>query len=431
MAEKTPFRKKRLMDILETQPARSRNRSAIRTILEEGCTQTEKRLGIELEHILVDNTGDPISYSQPDGVRDVLEALSARYPRRTTHEGDLLGVSKPGMSVTIEPAAQLELSAGPFASIDEARRSFEEFESDVHAALAPVDGRALTIGYDPVNRATDKELIPKARYDFMNTYLSSISPWGPRMMRGSASTQISIDYRDEADCVKKARVASILSPLFALMCDNSPFFEGGHRPHPLMRTEIWRHCDPDRCNTVPGMLDEGFGFDSYANYILDTPAIVVLDNDGEARYDTRTFGEIYAHEPMTRDQALHALSMVFPDVRLKTYVEIRPADAMPIPYVMSYAALIKGLFYCDESLDALTRSCEGIRERDVEDAKTALMKRGYRAFVYDRDAGEMCDELMDLARRGLLRIAPHEKEYLKPLAGLVARRATLADLALT
>ena len=200
------------------------------------------------------------------------------------------------------------------------------------------------------------------------------------------------------------------------MCDNTPYFEGTRRPHPMMRTEIWRYCDPDRCNTVPGMLDDGFGFDAYADYILDVPAIVVLDEQGEARYDTRTFGEIYAHTPMNRQEAEHALSMVFPDVRLKTYVEIRPADAMPIPYVMAYAALVKGLFYCEDSLNALAVSCAGIREGDVEDAKTALMKRGYRAFVYDRDAGEMCEELVELARRGLLQIAPHEKDYLKPLA---------------
>ena len=418
------------MDTFSDQPARARNKAIIRSILESGCSSTSKRLGIELEHILVDNTGDPLSYSQPDGVRDVLEALSARYPNTTVHDGDLLGVARPGMSVTIEPAAQLELSAGPFGSIDEANRVFNEFEADVHAALTPVDGRALTIGYDPVNRAANKELIPKARYDFMNTYLSSISPWGPRMMRGSASTQISIDYASEEDCMTKARVACVLAPLFALMCDNTPYFEGTRRPHPMMRTEIWRYCDPDRCNTVPGMLDDGFGFDAYADYILDVPAIVVLDEQGEARYDTRTFGEIYAHTPMNRQEAEHALSMVFPDVRLKTYVEIRPADAMPIPYVMAYAALVKGLFYCEDSLNALAVSCAGIREGDVEDAKTALMKRGYRAFVYDRDAGEMCEELVELARRGLLQIAPHEKDYLKPLAELVRNRTTLADIAL-
>ena len=417
------------MDTNETQPAREQNKAALRSILEQGCSKT-KRLGIELEHILIDNTGDSLSYSQPDGVRDVLETLSARYPQKTIHDNDLLGVAKPGMNVTIEPAAQLELSAGPFTSLDEAARVFKEFESDASEALRPVEGRALTIGYDPTNRALDKELIPKARYEYMNEYSLSISPWGPRMMRGSASTQISIDYSSEADCILKTRIASVLVPLFALMCDNAPFFEGSQRPHPLMRTEIWRYCDPDRCNTIPGLFDEGFGFDAYADYILDVPAIVAPDDDGEIRYDTRTFGQIYATVPMTHADAEHALSMVFPDVRLKSYVEIRPADSMPVPYVLAYAALIKGLFYCEDSLEALAKSCEGLQNDDIEDAKTALMKYEYRARVYGRNAGEMCDELLELARHGLLKIAPHEKGYLKPLAELVSQRVTLADLTL-
>lgn len=250
------------------------------------------------------------------------------------------------------------------------------------------------------------------------------------MMRGSASTQISIDYSDEADCVLKARIASLLAPLFALMCDNSPIFEGAHRPHPLMRTEIWRHCDPDRCNTIPGLFDAGFGFDAYADYILDVPAIVAPDGEGEIRYDTRTFGEIYAEVPMTRSDAEHALSMVFPDVRLKSYVEIRPADSMPVTFVLAYATLIKGLFYCEDSLCALAESYRGLRTEDVEDAKSALMQHGYHACVYERDAALLCDELLELASGGLLKIAPHERGYLKPLADLVAQRVTLADLAL-
>ena len=106
------------------------------------------------------------------------------------------------------------------------------------------------------------------------------------------------------------------------------------------------------------------------------PAIVALDEDGEARYDTRTFGEIFARRAMTDDEVFHAMSMVFPDVRLKSYVEIRPADSMPIPYVLAYAALIKGLFYGKSSLETLVRSCAGISESDVAKAKDALMESG-------------------------------------------------------
>lgn len=414
-------------DFAASQPAREENVQALVSYFKRGCKANAKSLGIELEHILVDGTGDPISYSQPHGVRDVLETLRQHYPQTTFHGNDLLGVAGPGMAVTIEPAAQLELSAGPFTSLEDAKRAFASFENHVAEALEPIDGRALAIGYDPVNIATNKELIPKDRYAFMNEYLSAISPYGPRMMRGSAATQISIDYTSESDCVRKMRIASVLSPLFALMCDNAPFFEGSRRPHPLMRTEIWKYCDPDRCNTVPGVFNESFGFRAYAEYILDTPAIVLMDDEGEAHYDTRTFGEIFANRPMTTANVEHALSMVFPDARLKSYVEIRPADAMPVSYVLAYTALIKGLFYNEGNLEALAHSCAEILEADITDAKEALMERGYEAEVYGRPAAEICDDLIAIARHGL---PGAEWHYLDPLATLVEARKTLAERAL-
>lgn len=409
-----------------SQPARRRNVRAIAQYLASGCKQHAQALGIELEHILVDPTGDPISYSQPDGVRDVLENLSARYPQRSEHAGDLLGVARGNLAVTIEPAAQLELSAGPFDTLDAAQKAFETFEAELAEALAPMGNTALTVGYDPVNIAANKELIPKARYEYMNEYLGAISPWGPRMMRGSASTQISIDFTSEEDAAQKMRIASALAPIFALICDNTAQFEGTRSPHKLMRTEIWKYCDPDRCNSVPGVFSDDFGFEAYAEYILDTPAIVVMDEEGEAHYDTRTFGDIYAHESMMQSQIEHALSMVFPDARMKTYVEIRPADSMPLAYVLAYAAFIKGLFYDQANLDALAVSCAEIGEGDVRDAKEALMAHGYRALVYERPAAEICDELLELARRGL---SDAERGYLDPLARLIEDRTTLADLA--
>ena len=409
-----------------SQPARQANIDAIAAHLRAGAKPACRALGIELEHICVNDQGRPLTYSESGGVRDVLKALASDYPQVTMHDGDLLGVARSGMTVTIEPAAQLELSAGPFESMADALRAFEGFEADVARALEPVGGRALTLGYDPTMRAVDKELIPKARYEFMNRYLSAVSPWGPRMMRGSASTQVSIDYVDEADCIAKMRAAQALAPLFALMCDNAPVFEGVPRPHALMRTEIWNGVDPDRCGAVPGMFDDGFGFDDYAAYLLDVPAIVAMDADGEAHYDTRTFGEIFADRLMTGADVLHTMSMVFPDVRLKSYVEIRPADSMPVRYVVAYAALVKGLFYSEESLASVRRLVEGVSVADVVDAKSALMEKGYRAQVYGRSVAELADTVIDLARSGL---SVDERPFLEPLAQLVAARETLADRA--
>ena len=215
-------------------------------------------------------------------------------------------------------------------------------------------------------------------------------------------------------------------PLFSLLCDNAPVFEGAPRRRELVRTQIWRYCDPDRCGLVPGVMGEGFSLRAYAEYVLDTPAILVPCETGEWRYTERSFGEIYAEHVMTRVEVEHAVSMLFNDVRLKTYIEIRPADAMPVPYVIAYAALVKGLFYCAENLDALDELFAGVTGEQVEEAKTALMEKGYGAAVYDRPVAELADAVISLARDGL---AQDERTYLDPLAALVAKRTTLAELA--
>ena len=132
---------------------------------------------------------------------------------------------------------------------------------------------------------------------------------------------------------------------------------------------------------------------------------------------------------MTRADVEHALSMVFPDVRLKSYVEIRPADSMPVPYAIAYAALVKGLFYWDENLESLEAACAQIGAEDVWRAKEASFAAATAPASTDAKQGKLADELFDMARKGLTTaIAPHEKDLLDPLASLVAARTTLADL---
>ena len=411
------------------QPARASNIDAIVAYFESGITPagTAGELGIELEHTLVHDDMSPVAYSGPYGVEWLLGQLEAEFPRTTRDpEGDLLGVARPGEAVTIEPAAQVELSAGPFASLEDARATFERFERTLDDVLAPHGERALTVGYHPSAKALDLELIPKRRYKFMNLYLGEKGPFGPRMMRGSASTQVSIDYWSTADCLRKLRLAFALVPMLSLMCDNAPVFEGKPREHQLVRTDIWQHVDNDRCGLVPDVLDPSFDLRRYAEYILDTVAILIPCQQQRWCYSDRTFGDIYAARTMTRAEVEHAVSMFFTDVRLKTYIEIRPADAMPIPYVIAYAALIKGLFYAPTSLDAMDGLFADVRRDDYLAAQDALMERGYEAEVYGRPVAELCDRIVKIARDGL---ADEEQGFLEPLADLVARRVTLADLA--
>ncbi len=406
------------------QPARDRNREALVGYFESGCKPSARNVGIELEHTLVHRSGQAVSYLDADGQAAILERMADRYATVVKDdEGHITMLSDGNASVTIEPAAQIEISAGPFSDLSQAAACLDTFQDELERA-AGKDIDVLCVGYHPTMKAIDLALIPKRRYQIMNEYLGGISMYGICMMRGSAATQVSIDYRSEEDCLRKMRLANALVPLLSLMTDNAAVFEASLRPHQMMRTQIWNHCDPERCGTVPGVMEEGFTWEAYAEYILDTPAMVDIST-GEPRLSTKTFGDIYANRIMTESDIEHALSVFFTDVRLKRYIEIRPADAMPAEYTIAYGALIKGLFYSDDSLDNLDALFGGITAQDIASAKDALMAQGYEGRVYGASAAALCDQLISLAATGL---PAQETHLLKPLAALTASRCTLASL---
>lgn len=408
------------------QPARERNIQAIVGYFEGGVKPACSNVGIELEHTIVKNAGlSPVSYSEDHGVRWILEQLREEYPEPLMDGEDLVGVARPGEAVTIEPAAQLEISAGPFGSLFEAHAVLEEFEETLAKIVGAHGMSALLLGYHPSAKAEDLELIPKRRYRFMNEYFAAIGPFGKRMMRGSAATQVSIDYSSVDDCLRKMRLASVLTPILSLISDNALRYEGGVREHNLVRTEIWNECDPDRCGLVPGVLDPDFSLRRYAEYVLDTPAILVPDAQERWRATDRTFGEVYAEVPMERSDVEHALSMFFNDVRLKTYVEIRPADALPVSYAVAYAALVKGIFYSERNLQGYLDKFSDVTEADVAQAKSALMQDGWRAEVYGRPVRELAEHLVMNAKLGLPK---EDREFLEPLATLAFNGVSLAEL---
>lgn len=412
----------------ENQPARQENANALVAYFKSGIKNPEEagRLGVELEHQVVNTDMSPVHYSEEFGVEWLLEQLAEDYPQKTyDQDGDLIGVARKGAAVTLEPAGQVELSAGPYEGVGEVRLDFEMFERQVSSIWSPKGKRMLSVGYNPTATAPELDLAAKTRYQMMDAHFAGLGDWGRRMMRATASTQISIDYFSVEDCLRKLRLAFACVPLFALITDNTAVFEGKPRPHKMMRTEVWQKCDPARCGIVPGVMSPHFTLEDYAAYILDTPAILVPDGTGW-RATEETFGQAYATTPMEKADVEHALSMFFTDVRLKNYIEIRPADSMPTPHVTAYAALIKGLFYNQESLDALDELFSGVTENDIVAAKESLMANGFDGEAYGRPAGELAQKLLDLAHDAL---EFNEQNYLSPLQAVVKQRKTLADLA--
>lgn len=391
----------------------------------EQCTH----LGVEVEHFVMGPSDTPVYYEPHDGlpgVRQILEHLRIYYPEPSySASGALIGLLGEEGSVTLEPAAQLELSCAPYSSVADIEKAFNHFYQHVDEFLAPSGCRLVARGYHPTARAFDLPLIPKRRYGYMNDYFAHIHSHGERMMRGSASTQVSVDFFSEADAVRKMRVAAALSPVLAAIMDNTHVFEGETNQTPIRRLQLWREVDGRRCGTPKGLFNDGFGFASYADWLLATPPIFVdrpaaSDPKGP---DMRGFyeepaAEAYADAPMSKSDVEHLISMFWPDVRLKRFVEVRPADSVPLPLVLGYTALIKGLFYSEDSLGSIERDLGvsgghwPITAEEVNEAIRSIQAAGFAATVYGRSLATWEHELFSLARAAL---PDDEKPYLEPL----------------
>ena len=388
------------------------------------------RVGVEIEHIIVRDDCSAVSYGEPGGVRSILGELAVDYPEHTMSEGFLIGLARPDSTVTIEPAAQLELSISPYDDLHRIRDIYREFRGRLDGMLAPRGMHAETLGYHPTARACDLELIPKERYRLMDAWFKRTGAHGICMMRGSASTQVSVDYTSEEDAIFKFKIANLLGPLFSFITDNAPVLDGEVGTGRMARTRIWNDVDPERSMVVPRLFDAGFDtpytFETYAHYIYDSHPILVTRGDCSCSTGEATAAEFYAEHELDHDEILHLLSMFFPDVRLKHYIEIRMADSMPEAYALAYAALIKGLFYVPGTIAALAERFRAadITADSVPAAKAALMEDAWNADVYGTPAAQWLDELIVMAKQGL---PAFEQDFLEPIADLVRRRTTLFD----
>ena len=403
------------------------NRQNLVDYLRGGCT-FEQRLGFELEHVVLRENGEPVSYSEPGGTHDILKRLAPGYDRAVYEEGNLIGLVKEGEAISIEPAGQIEISSGPFANVFDVERDYLAFRNRLDPILEEFGLVTPMLGYNPASKAADLELVPKFRYASMTRFLGAQSPYAICMMRGSTSLQVSIDFESESDALRKLRILQAIGPLLALMCDNSPVFEGEERPCNMVRTLVWDGMKHDRVGTIPGSMKVGYTFADYADYILTREAVLVPDEaepSGFRFVGEATFDEVYADRAMTEAELEHALSMVWPDIRLKRYLEVRPADAMPIEYCLAYVVLIRALFYSKRNIDVLEALLGHVGEGHVQQAKSALMERGYGAEVYGRPCEFWVDLLMVLAEGSL---QPGEWIYLEPLASMAKYRFTLAEI---
>ncbi len=307
--------------------------------LASGCKPSaDWRIGTEHEKFgYCKDTLKPLHYAGQRSIQAVLEGLRDRYGwSPVTEGGNLIGLTKDGANVSLEPGGALELSGAPLETIHETCDEVNVHLREVKEIADKIGVGFIGLGAAPIWTHDEMPLMPKGRYRLMNDYMAKVGTMGRDMMRRTTTVQVNLDFASEADMVQKLRVALALQPVATALFANSPFFEGKPNGHKSWRSKIWRHLDDARTGMLPFVFEEGMGFERYVEYALDVPMYFVY-RDGEyinaLGQSFRDFlnGKLPAlpgETPTLSDWADH-LTTAFPEARIKKYMEMRGAMAAP------------------------------------------------------------------------------------------------------
>lgn len=409
----------------------------------ESGKNTFQRIGLELEHFVCDRDYRVISY--PEMARCLEEMCGLLQGTPLRERGEILGVACGEFSLSLEPGCQLEISISPREDPEEIREIYLHFRKACGSVLESKGFFLLEKGVFPLIENGEMEaqalpLIPKERYTLMDAFFSSTGSLGRYMMRASASTQVSIDFSSEEDALQKMRVLLRLSPVISLLTENKNGLGRAAKwqPH-LIRNQIWQDVDPVRCGYFEHSVSEDYSFREYAKYIYSHPCILLQRGEQTVDMQGRSAEDYYGVEEL--DTVEHLLSMFFPMVRLKKYIEYRVADSMPIDAALGYASFIKAIVYNRPLLDRLDRELSAIRSAEaVYQAENAVISMGYQAVVYGKPVTEWIAELFEAALgsapekeragiRGIVPLPVLNEQYRKTVTGKEAlHKKSAADI---
>ena len=406
----------------------NKNIEAIVSYLKKGeCKSKGQKIGLELEHFLVDKESlKTEGYFGERGVRELMEKLEPYYDEKVYVDGAFLGLTRKDAYITLEPASQLEVSIAAKENISQLSQAYQRFSREIEPLLRNRGLQLCYTGYHPVSKIAELQIIPKRRYAYMAEYLKSTGRYALNMMKGTCSAQVSIDYSSEADFMEKFRLANCLSPVLYFLTDHTAVFEGEPAADSMVRARIWDEVDPARCGVVPGALDAPFGYRDYARYIYERPAVVTKVGEELRSTGGTPLCQVFQGRQMREDEVEYALGMFFPDVRVKTYLELRMADSMPPAETLGYAALIKGLFYDERNRRRLLSLFEGADNRFVKELKKNLIEKGADTVLFGKKIADFCIELINYAEKSLGR----EDHYLEPLRKMAQKKRDAGTAAL-
>ena len=318
------------------------------------------RIGTEHEKFVfrADDHRAP-SYDEKGGIRDLLIGLTEFGWNPVIENDNVIALSGADGTISLEPAGQFELSGAPLENLHQTCA-----EAARHLGQCKMIGDRLGLGFLglgmwPDKRRGDLPVMPKGRYAIMLRYMPTVGNLGLDMMLRTCTIQVNLDYSSEADMVKKFRVGLALQPVATALFANSPLTEGKANGFKSYRSHIWEDTDPDRTGMLPFVFEDGFGYERYCDYMLDVPMYFVYRDGKYIDVAGRSFRdflegklpELPGEKPRLNDWVDH-LSTAFPEVRLKSYLEMRGADGGRWGRICGLPALWVGLLYDSEALDA-------------------------------------------------------------------------------
>ena len=421
-------------DVVDSEVVESRD--ALVAWLEAGCKPTGPlRVGTEHEKIPFYRADrSPVPFEGKRGIRALLEGMRGRLSwERIEDRGNLIGLldAKGGGAISLEPGGQFELSGAP---LDDAHATAEEL--DRHLAVCRAVGEPLGIGFlalgmSPKWTLAQTPSMPKSRYAIMARYMPKVGTRGLDMMFRTATVQANLDYASEKDMVAKLRVGLALQPAITALFANSPFTDGKLNGLLSARSEIWRHTDPARTGILAFAFEPGMGFERYVDYALDVPLYFLKRGGTYQDVAGASFRDLLAgrlkEAPGERatiaDWANH-LSTIFPEVRLKRYLEMRGADVGPPERIVAISALMIGLYYDSDALRSAEALIEGWSVDDRQKLRDDAPLLGLAAEICGRDLRSVAIDMLAIARGGLKRRArlnargEDETIWLRPLEAI-------------
>ena len=402
------------------------------------------RLGTEHEKFVFTVDGhNPVSYQSQRGIRALLEGMQHLLGwEPIIEDGNIIGLFDVtgGGAISLEPGGQFELSGAPVETVHQTCSELMAHLAQVKEIARPLGIGFLGLGMTPNWSRSQIPMMPKGRYRIMTSYMPKVGKHGLDMMYRTCTVQTNLDYSSEADMVKKLRVSLALQPVATAMFANSPFTEGKPNGFLSFRSEIWRDTDPDRCGMLPWAFEPGMGFERYVDYALAVPMYFVkrgqhyIDVAGQSFRDLMQgrLPGLPGERATISDWANH-ISTIFPEVRLKRYLEMRGADGGPWRRLPALPAYWAGILYDDDSLEAAWDLVKNWTAEERQKLRDDVPKLGFAARVAGHDVLHLAKTTIALAQKGLSRRrrldagGEDERRYLRPIEEYVARGITPAE----